>query len=133
VVLPGAGDNALKDMWGYRPEEVRNRRFTDFMPPDEVLRLFCLHERMSRGGRLSGRVETVIVSKDGARIDVSIANWQWIFGGEGAGLLVICDLTAKKKVDERLAMYSEYIERIVGEQLQAIARAREPPYEGVRK
>ena len=122
----------LTEMWGYAVEEVRNRRLTDFMPPDEVLRLFCLYEK-SRVDQLPERIETAIMSKDGERIDVSVTKWQWIFGGDGAGLLVICDLREKKKVDRRLATYSEYIERIVGEQLQAIARTSEPRYEGVQR
>ena len=116
----------LTETWGYPVEEVRYRKFTDFMPPDEILRVFCMYERMSQTGQLPERVETAIISKDGERIDVALANWHWIFGGEGAGLVMICDLREKKEMDRKLATYSEYIERIVGKQLEAFAKGKDP-------
>ena len=115
----------FKEIFGYSFRDLKGRRFSDLVPRDELIVLVQVYQGESRGDRLPDRVETQLVAKDGKRIDVAIANWHWILRGEGLGLLVVSDLGEKKRTDRRLASYREYIERIVGEQLEALAKAED--------
>jgi len=115
----------FEEMTGYPKSRIRSRKFVNLLPPDEALRLFSEYERLREAGSVPDRIETVILSKDGERIDVAISNWRMIFEGEREGLIIVCDIRERKETDRRLARYLEYIERIVGEQLEAVARARD--------
>jgi len=114
----------FEEMVGYPKGRVRNRKFVSFLPADEALRLLGEYERLGLVGNIPDRIETVIVSKDGGRVDVAISNWQVIFEG-GTGLMIVFDMRERKETDRRLARYLEYIERIVGQELEAVARARD--------
>jgi len=44
---------------------------------------------------------------------------------EGLKLIVVSDMTVKKKTDRKIASYPEYTERVVGEQLEVVAKAKD--------
>jgi len=115
----------FEEMVGYPKGRVRKRKFVNLLPADEALRLLAEYERLRQVGSIPERIETVIVSKDGERMDLAVSNWRVIFEGERSGLMIVCDIRERKETDRRLARYLEYIERIVGEQLEAVARARD--------
>lgn len=62
---------AVRDVYGYEPEELLGRRFTELLPPERVAVDWQVFESVLSGRRLFD-YETVHVRKDGRHIDLSV-------------------------------------------------------------
>ncbi|MFO0805961.1 MAG: PAS domain S-box protein [Gemmataceae bacterium] len=59
-----------RSIYGYEPEEMIGRRFTEFLSPEQVQRDLVMHERIKAGEPVF-RYETEHIRKDGARVLLS--------------------------------------------------------------
>lgn len=117
-------NHRLEEMTGYTFEEVNNSKFTRFLAPEEILRVFGYYERRMRGEDVPDRFETAIVPKTGGRIPVEISGGLSLHEGNPADLVIIRDMRENKKVAEQVRNWSDYVQRIVGSQLADVARSK---------
>ena len=64
-------NSAAEGIYGYRPDEVKGRPISILIPPDRDDEMPQIFEMIKRGERIS-HYETVRLTKDGRKIDVSI-------------------------------------------------------------
>ena len=64
-------NSAAEGIYGYRPDEVKGRPISILIPPDRDDEMPQIFEKIKRGERIS-HYETVRLTKDGRKIDVSI-------------------------------------------------------------
>jgi PAS domain S-box-containing protein len=91
-------------LFGYRADEVVGRPITLLFPPERYDEEQVILERLHRGERIE-HYETVRVTKDGRRLDVSLSISPI---RDGAGQIVGAskiarDVTSRKRAEERLA------------------------------
>jgi PAS domain S-box-containing protein len=95
---------AWETTFGYRAEEMLNRPFTDFQPPDAAARDMAEYAR-HEAGRIVREYETTYLAKDGTQLTlifnaVPIFNTQdEMIGTQGTAI----DITERKRIETRLA------------------------------
>ena|GEM_PF-526206 len=93
-----------EQIFGYRPEEVIGQPITLLIPPERQDEERLILERLSRGERIES-YETVRVTKQGRRIDVSLTISP-IRDSDGriiGASKISRDITARKRTEQRLA------------------------------
>ncbi|HYG74880.1 MAG TPA: PAS domain S-box protein [Planctomycetota bacterium] len=95
--------HATKSIFGYEPEEMLGRPFTDFETPEQAARDMLEFERIKRGERCI-RYETVHLRKDGTPVYMS---YNAIASYDAAGNVIgtagtASDITRQKLAQERL-------------------------------
>jgi PAS domain S-box-containing protein len=94
---------------GYRPEEVIGQPITLLLPPERIQEEQQILDRLLSGQRVE-HLETVRVSKDGRRIDVSVTVSP-VRGEDGqiiGASKVIHDITDRKRAEEELRSVAQF-------------------------
>jgi two-component system cell cycle sensor histidine kinase/response regulator CckA len=95
---------AAQDIYGYVPEEVIGRRFTDFVPPEHMQRELEVFQRLMGGEQVFSH-ETTHLRKDGGRVHLSynaiplLDDDRRVIGATGTAI----DITQRKLAEEELA------------------------------
>jgi two-component system cell cycle sensor histidine kinase/response regulator CckA len=96
--------------YGYSRDEFLGMRLTDIRPPEDVPRLLEELVRAEVGFQHSGLWKHLL--KDGGRIDVEIISHKLVFGGRGAELVVVRDITKQKQAESALKNAEQKYRRI---------------------
>lgn len=92
----------LTQILGFGQEELLRLTFTDLLHEDERERIGGRVKALLNGQLASYRCETVLLTKAGVpvpcELNASLASWF----GENAGLIIISDITMRKKMEEEL-------------------------------
>jgi PAS domain S-box-containing protein len=100
---------SLEIMSGYTADEAIDTPFTNYIYPDEVEESVDFYRRRMAGEQLPARYERGLRHKDGSRIDTEIDAAVIKYQGQPATLVIIRDITERKRADELLRKSSEQI------------------------
>ena len=113
-------NKALARLFGYEDHELRGRRPTDLIAPEE--RAGADHRIQTL---TEGRYETVGLRKDGSLFPILISSRESRIDGHSRRIAAIRDLTGRKEIDRRLKAYQEHLERLVEERTGELKRSEE--------
>jgi PAS domain S-box-containing protein len=99
----------LEEMTGYQTGEAIDTPFTNYIYPDEVEESVDFYRRRLAGEQLPARYERGLRHKDGSRIDTEIDAGVIKYLGQPATLVIIRDITERKRAEEALRKSSEQI------------------------
>jgi PAS domain S-box-containing protein len=97
----------LAKMTGYTVEEGTDSPFTNFVHPDEVSEAVDDFKRRMRGRPMPATYERALQHKDGSRIDTEISGGIITYGNEPADLVIIRDITERKRAEKKLRETAE--------------------------
>ena len=85
---------------GFATGEIKDRPFADYIYPCERPRVADYYEQRMRGETPPSNYETALVDKNGGRVDVEFSAGIISYKGRPADLIVIRDITDRKKAEE---------------------------------
>jgi PAS domain S-box-containing protein len=106
---------------GYQPHEVINRRITDFIAPE-------FHEHVAAAvlQRMNSKpvasYEIDVIGKEGSRRNMVVNGSTIEFDGAPASLIILTDITALKRVEEKLKRNEARLRAVVEDQTEFICR-----------
>lgn len=84
------------EMSGYSIEELSNKPFTDFLPPDEAATLYNNYIRRMAGESVPSIYESVITRQGSIKLDIELSASIISFQGRPADLVICRDVTERK-------------------------------------
>ena len=99
----------LAEMWGGSVEEVTGTRFTDYIDPDELPKVAERYRRRMAGEGLTPTYETVLRRKNGEKVYVELNAGIIMYQGKSADLVIIRDITERKRAEEELIRLSNAV------------------------
>lgn len=113
-------NDALADMLGYTVPDLQGRRFSDFIPPDDVPASEVRFANLKRGVRQSDEVR--LVRKDGSVLWALNSATPMLEGGRFIGALALMTDITERKADEALIrQQTEDLQRIDRQKNQFLA------------
>jgi PAS domain S-box-containing protein len=100
---------SLAEMTGYETDEAIDTPFTKYIYPEEVEESVDFYRRRLAGEQLPSRYERALRHNDGSRIDTEIDAAVITYQGRPATLVIIRDITERKRAEEALKKSSEQI------------------------
>ncbi|MEM2959311.1 MAG: PAS domain S-box protein, partial [Candidatus Jordarchaeaceae archaeon] len=118
-------NTASIDLAGYKPEELKDANFLDFVAPDyRELVLQRYNDRLA-GKKVPPIYEIEILNKDGAPLPVELNAAPINFQGKPADLVFIRDITERKRLEKKLKEYAERLEEMVEERTKELRESEE--------
>jgi PAS domain S-box-containing protein len=106
-------NSRVEQALGYKPEDVIGKSMDEFVAPEEILRLRDYHIRRIQGDEIPWIYESVFLHKDGHRVPVSMSVGIILYENKLAALVIVRDITQKKKTEEELERYRNHLEDII--------------------
>jgi PAS domain S-box-containing protein len=103
----------LAELGGYSIEEIIGTAFTDYVHLDEVPKLAERYMQRIAGEDVESIYETVLKSKDGGGIDAEINAGIVSYQGKPAELVLVRDITQRKRVERELRESKEKLGRML--------------------
>ncbi|MDY6911472.1 MAG: PAS domain S-box protein [Chloroflexota bacterium] len=113
---------------GYTPEEIIGTAISQYIHPDEVPRIMDRYRRRANGEDLSPTYETAFLHKDGRRVEVELNAGLIPYERGFADLVMVRDITERKRVDMELEETNEELRRQIIER-KCVEEALEENYE----
>ncbi len=99
----------LAKMWGGTLDEIIGSSFTNYIHPSQASKIADFYKQCSAGKKNRPMSETILKRKDGNKLYVelnaSIASYQ----GKSANLVIIHDITERKKAEEALRESEQFM------------------------
>jgi len=102
----------LAKLQGYTVEELLNTSFTHFIAPDELPRIMDIYKRRMNNEPVPSVYESVLKSKDGTHIEVEFNAGLTEFNGKPANLVIVRDITGRKRAEQDLRSSQERSDKI---------------------
>lgn len=109
------------ELFGYKLEEILERPFEDFVPPDLGQSLVEWYERRMGGEVIAEGYEWEIAKKDGMIIPIETRSKPIYYQGKPAVCALITDITERKKAEKKLM---EAYQELEATQQESIALQR---------
>jgi len=108
------------DISGYQTDEVLLKQFIDFIHPDDQQRVADYHSRRLRGEEVPSVYQFRFISKDGSVkwVEINAVSLDW--EGSPAVLVLLSDITDRKKADDELKASEERFRTIIENARDAI-------------
>lgn len=100
------------EITGYTIEELIKTTIADLTCPDELNKLMSIYKSRIGGKTVPSMHETSIVRKDGEVVLVEITGAKTVWKGQPADLVLIHDITERKKVEEYIKLQNKALEGI---------------------
>jgi PAS domain S-box-containing protein len=97
---------------GYSLLELRNKTIRDLSPPDTIDILFTRHNAILKGGVFKKTIEAKLLRKEGSEIPVEISGARTYWKGEHADLVLINDISNRKKDIGSALMHNEELYKL---------------------
>ena len=102
----------LAEMGGYTEEELVGTAFTDYVPDTELPKLIDRYVRRMSGEDVEPIYETILRCKDGSEIYVEINASTVSYQGRIADLVLVRDITERKKAEAELKASREQLREL---------------------
>jgi PAS domain S-box-containing protein len=103
----------LAQMIGYSVEELIGSPFSDFFIPDEGAKVANRYKRRLAGEDVPPVYESALKHKNGSRIEIELNAGIVTYQGKPADLVLVRDITGRKKMEEALREKQEMINAII--------------------
>jgi PAS domain S-box-containing protein len=113
------------EITGYTFEEFRNLTVRDLVGPRQIDRLMDNLRRRIDGEAIPHQYEVSILRKDGVWIPVEITAARTVWKGEPAVIVILRDITERKRIDAELATHREHLEDLVERRTRELESSRE--------
>lgn len=100
----------LSELTGLPIDEILNKPFTDFISPNEQPAIENRYQRRIAGIPVTSLYETSLKVQDEDILEVEINEKEIDYRGEPADLLIIRDLTKRRKSEEKLGTFQSFID-----------------------
>jgi PAS domain S-box-containing protein len=114
-------NSRVTQVLGYTTEEVIDQPMHAYVVPEEVPKLQEYYKLRIIGDDVPWFYESVFIHKEGYKVPVSMSVGRVIYEGRPASMIIVRDITQKKRTEEELERYRNHLEEIVRkrtEQLQ---------------
>jgi PAS domain S-box-containing protein len=101
-------------------EDVIDTHIMDYIHPDEMERSIDMYKRRMAGEDVPGVYDSALKHKDGRRIEVEVSGGIISFNGKPADLVLIRDITERKKAEEERRNLESRLQR--AEKMEAIGQ-----------
>ena len=95
----------FEQMSGYSAETLINTKFTDYLTPDKIAVLLDRYKMRMAGEYVPSIYETTMTRRGGSKIPLEISAALVTFHGRPADLVLVRDITERKKAEEFLQRY----------------------------
>lgn len=119
--------SAAEKLLGYRPENLPGLDFAKIIPPDYLEEAMQRTELQRRKQPVAQPWELQVFNRQGERVWVQIRT-QPVYDAQGNLLRVYGiarDLTARKVVEEKLELYTEQLEALVGQRTEKLRESEQ--------
>ena len=103
----------LAEIWGGKVEELIGTVFSNYVDSEALPNLIDKYKRRIAGENIAPIYETVLRRKDGSKIYAEINAGVITFQGKPADLIIIRDVTERKKAEEKME-YLAYYDTLTG-------------------
>jgi PAS domain S-box-containing protein len=114
---------ATERMTGYDVNEILNKPFSDFLHPDAKAKVIDHYKRRMAGEDVPGIYEASIMDKDGSKKEIEINAGIIHFDGKPADLVIIRDISERKRIENALRESEEKYRTLVETSPDAIVYA----------
>jgi len=97
---------------GYATGEIQGKRFTQFIHPTEVPNVIDRYRRRLAGEDVPAIYETILLRKDGSKLPVEINAGVISFRGKPADLVIVRDLTERKRAETVLQKKERFLDSV---------------------
>jgi PAS domain S-box-containing protein len=114
-------NSRVTQILGYKIEEVIGAPMSDFIIPEEVPRIQGFYKKRIMGENFPSVYETTFLHKAGYAVSVSMSVGKIMYYNKPAVMIIVRDISQKKKIEEELDRYRNHLEEIIRkrtEQLQ---------------
>jgi PAS domain S-box-containing protein len=101
------------EITGYSVAELLKKGINDLAAPDEVKNLREMFRKRLAGEDISQLYETFIIRKDGKSVPIEITSAKTFWHGQPADLVIIRDITGRKRAEEALRESEESLRTII--------------------
>jgi PAS domain S-box-containing protein len=112
------------DILGYRVNELLGTPFTNYLAPSEVPIVMDQYRRRMNGQEVPPVYETVLLHKGGRSLNVEINAGTILYEEKLADLVIVRDITERKRAGEELERYREHLEELVRERTKELEIAK---------
>lgn len=101
--------NKAINIIGYSEKEIIGKHFADFIAPEEVKKVAGFYSSRMTGTVTPPMYETKVRHKDGTLVDVEISSGIINYLGEPADLVLVRDITQRKKLEEDIKLQNSIL------------------------
>lgn len=110
----------MLEMVGYVREEATGTEFTRYLHPDVMAEVTERYRMRMAGQEVPQVYESALRHKDGRKLEVEINGGVVGYQGKPADLVLIRDITERKKAERELNIYKEHLEELVEEKAERL-------------
>jgi len=101
------------EMLGYTPKQMIGTPMMEYVHPDELQKLISRYERRMAGEQVESIYETALLHRNGSRVDIEINVGLITYEGRPAELIIVRDITERRKAQEALRQSEEHYSTLV--------------------
>ena len=130
TIATGTGGHAyankrFAEITGYSIDEILNATIKDLAHPDEFEKLMERYKRRLLGKPVPKQYETAILRRDGRKVPIEITGARTVWHGHPADIVIIRDITERKRAEEALLKARDELETRVEQRTAELAKANE--------
>jgi PAS domain S-box-containing protein len=119
-ILIGVKDGAYvyvnrrsSEVTGYSVDELMHMNYRNLIHPDEVNRVRDIYKSRLAGVSKASSFDTLIIKKDGNQLPIEVTSSKTLWHGHPAEMIVIRDITSRKRFEEAMGKINSELERRV--------------------
>ncbi len=113
-------NRSAENIFGYTAEEVQGTPFLQYLHPDEVERVITRFRMRVDGKEVPNQYESVLIHKDGSRIDVEVTGVRITYMDRPSVLVILRDIRERKKAESALKRSEEQYRMLINSLDEAI-------------
>jgi PAS domain S-box-containing protein len=114
-----------REVTEYTIDELKSMSFKDLVHPDQMERVGQIYRRRITGKDVPACYETIIIKKSGGMIPIEITGSKTIWHGQPAVMIIIRDISMRKRLEAALGKINNELEKRVTERTQELVDVAE--------